>query len=56
MDYTDIQTLQSVGKAAQAANEAFILRNDSKAAWELVKNLKNARLDIVLDNCELLCY
>jgi len=50
MDYTDIQTLQSVGKAAQAANKTFILRNDSKAVWDLMKSLKNARLDIVLDN------
>ncbi len=56
MDYTDIQALQSVGEAAQAANKAFILRNDSKAVWEFVKSLKNARLDIVLDNCELLCH
>lgn len=53
MDYTDIQTLQSVGKAAQAANKTFILRNDSKAVWDLMKSLKNARLDIVLDNCKL---
>ncbi|KAF8335911.1 DUF89 domain-containing protein [Cantharellus anzutake] len=53
MDYSDIHTLQSVGKAARAAGQAFILRNDSKAVWQLVRSLKDARIDIILDNSPL---
>ena len=51
LDYTDIQALQSVGEAAQAASLKYILRNDIQQVWRLVKNLRDARIDIVLDNC-----
>lgn len=54
MDYSDIQKLQSVGKAAQAASAQFILVNDLVKVWEYVKGLKGGRVDIVLDNCEFL--
>ncbi|KAG8999813.1 hypothetical protein FRB94_005901 [Tulasnella sp. JGI-2019a] len=46
----DIERLQSVGKEAQAASRQYILRDDIDVAWNHVKGLKNARLDIVLDN------
>lgn len=52
MAYADIQKLQSVGKVAQAESKKFILINDLEKVWEKVRGLKNARVDIVLDNCE----
>lgn len=54
MTYADIQKLQSVGGSQSAESAAFILRNDLEAAWGRVSSLKkekNARVDIVLDNC-----
>jgi len=50
LDYKDIQALQSVGKIAQAASMDHILRNDSQQVWESLKDLRNAQIDVVLDN------
>ncbi|KAG8952353.1 hypothetical protein FRC04_004781 [Tulasnella sp. 424] len=46
----DIEKLQTVGKEAQAASRKYILRDDIDTAWQHLKTLDNARLDIVLDN------
>ncbi|KIY74156.1 DUF89 domain-containing protein [Cylindrobasidium torrendii FP15055 ss-10] len=46
----DIENLQSVGKDAQAARQSFILKDDQDAVWDQLKNLKDGRVDIVLDN------
>ena len=59
MSYADIQklqSLQSVGTSQSSEGNAFILRNDLKAAWDRVSALKKedgSRVDIVLDNCAL---
>lgn len=50
MTHEDIQRLQSVGRTAQEERRQFILRDDSGAAWGQIRNLKCARMDIVLDN------
>jgi len=50
LDYKDIQALQSVGKIAQVGSMDRILRNDSQQVWELLKDLGDARIDVVLDN------
>lgn len=50
MTEADISRLQTVGKEAQAARHELILKDDQDAAWEHFKSLKNARVDIVLDN------
>jgi len=53
MSYADIQklqSLQSIGKSQSSETGAFVLRNDLQAAWERVSSLKNARIDVVLDN------
>jgi hypothetical protein len=57
MSYADIQRLQSresVGKSQSWETSAFILRNDLQAAWKRVSSLKDARIDLVLDNGVLL--
>jgi hypothetical protein len=54
MSYSDIQALQSVGKAAQANSAKFILCNDGSVAWKHLKELRGGTLDIVLDNGALL--
>ena len=53
MTEADIKRLQAVGKEAQAARHEFILKDDQDAVWGYFKTLRNARVDIVLDNCEL---
>lgn len=45
LTHEDIQALQSVERGSD-----FILKNDFKACWSHVRTLKNARIDIVLDN------
>jgi hypothetical protein len=46
MDPADVALLQAVGED----KTHLILRNDAGALWEHVRNLKDARLDFVLDN------
>ncbi|KAG8705161.1 hypothetical protein FRC08_001809 [Ceratobasidium sp. 394] len=46
MDPADVALLQAVGED----KAHLILRNDAGALWAHVKGLKNARIDIVLDN------
>lgn len=53
MSHSDIQNLQSVGKEAQEAQKAFILKDDQEAVWKHIKTLKDGRVDFVLDNGEL---
>jgi len=48
----DIEALQSVGK--DSAKQEFILRNDTDAVWNILKNLNDGRIDFVLDNCMFL--
>ncbi|KZO91817.1 DUF89 domain-containing protein [Calocera viscosa TUFC12733] len=50
LDLEHLAELQDVGAAAQTARSALILRNDTERLWNHVRQLKNARLDIVLDN------
>ena len=52
MSQEDIAHLQSVGKDAQEARKAFILKDDQAKVWEHLKSLKgkDARVDFVLDN------
>ncbi|KAF8525585.1 DUF89 domain-containing protein [Hysterangium stoloniferum] len=50
MTHEDIQKLQSVGKAAQQERKEYILLDQSKEVWSLISNLKDATIDIVLDN------
>ncbi|KAK0478781.1 DUF89 domain-containing protein [Armillaria novae-zelandiae] len=47
---SDIEHLQAVGKDAQAAREAFILKDDQEPVWNHLKSLKGERIDFVLDN------
>lgn len=53
LKYEDLQKLQAVGAAAQAEQAEMLLRNDLPKAWELLKTVKNGRVDIVLDNGEV---
>jgi len=50
LKYEDLQKLQAVGAAAQAEQAKLILRNDLGKAWDLIKSIKDGRLDIVMDN------
>ncbi|KAH9915315.1 DUF89 domain-containing protein [Fomitopsis serialis] len=50
MSHEDIQHLQSVGKDAQAARKEYILTDDQDKVWSHLVNLKDARIDFVLDN------
>ncbi|ODN74806.1 hypothetical protein L202_07121 [Cryptococcus amylolentus CBS 6039] len=56
LKYEDLQKLQAVGSEAQAEQAKFILRNDMSKAWELLKTLKDGRVDIVLDNAGFELY
>jgi len=49
-DIQKLQSLQSVGQSQSSEIGAFVLRNDLQAAWERLSSLKNARIDVVLDN------
>lgn len=48
LSYEDLQKLQ--GAEAIKASQKNILANDLDQAWKVVKECKNARIDIVLDN------
>ncbi|KAI3612739.1 duf89 domain-containing protein [Moniliophthora roreri] len=50
MTLADIEKLQTVEKEAQSARKEFILKDDQDAVWEHVKQLKDSRVDFVLDN------
>ncbi|GAA5846676.1 hypothetical protein JCM11251_006709 [Rhodosporidiobolus azoricus] len=45
LSHDEIKTLQSVERG-----QAFLLKNDFQKVWEHVKGLKEARVDLVLDN------
>lgn len=49
LTHEQIQALQSVERGSK-----FVLKDDFLKSWEHVKQLKNARIDIVLDNVSLL--
>ncbi|EJU00627.1 DUF89-domain-containing protein [Dacryopinax primogenitus] len=53
LDVDHLAQLQQVGAAANSARSDLILRNDTDALWTHVRQIKNARLDIVLDNSGL---
>lgn len=48
LSYEDLQKLQ--GAEAIKASQKNILANDIEQVWDIVKNLKGGRVDIVLDN------
>ncbi|KAK7035393.1 Hairy/enhancer-of-split with YRPW motif protein 2 [Paramarasmius palmivorus] len=50
MTLSDIEKLQTVEKEAQSARKEFILKDDQDAVWDHVKQLKDGRVDFVLDN------
>lgn len=50
MSHEDIQKLQMVERDAQEARKEFILIDQSTDAWNLLRNGKSGRVDIVLDN------
>ena len=52
----DIEHLQTIGRDAQHARKEFILKDDQSAAWEHITTLKDARIDFVLDNGEILAF
>ncbi|KAL1408354.1 Hairy/enhancer-of-split with YRPW motif protein 2 [Vanrija albida] len=56
LKYEDLQKLQAVGAAAQAEQAEKILRNDLPKVWELLKTLKDGRVDIVMDNAGFELY
>lgn len=56
LSHADIQALQKTGKAAQKEAEHLILSNHLDKAWTCLKGLKNARIDIVLDNAGFELY
>ncbi|KAG6844510.1 hypothetical protein H0H87_006335 [Tephrocybe sp. NHM501043] len=46
----DIEHLQSVGKDAQIARQAFILKDNQDQLWKHLSSLEAGRVDFVLDN------
>lgn len=50
LKYEDLQKLQAVGAKAQQEQAKFILRNDLPKVWDLLKTVKNGRVDFVMDN------
>lgn len=56
LDHAQIQDLQKTGRAAQKEAEKLILANDLGKAWACLSSLKNARVDIVLDNAGFELY
>ncbi|KAF5352938.1 hypothetical protein D9758_007873 [Tetrapyrgos nigripes] len=50
MSVSDIERLQAFEKDAQAARQAFIMRDDQEAAWNQLQASKDGRVDFVLDN------
>lgn len=57
MTEDDIKNLQSTGGEHLAATEKNIIGNHLERIWQLVSNMKNGRIDFVLDNAgfELYC-
>lgn len=56
LSYSDLQKLQQLGSASQAEQAKFILRNDLEKVWAIIKNVKEGRVDIVLDNAGFELY
>ena len=56
LTHEDILKLQSVGKDAQEERRAYILRDDEKDAFEHLRSLRDARVDLVLDNGGILLF
>lgn len=54
MTHEDIQKLQSVGRSAQEDRKEFILVDHSHLAWEVIRKMRDGRVDIVLDNGRLM--
>ncbi len=52
LSLSDIEHLQSVGKDAQAARQAFILKDDQDTVWKHIQSVMDGRIDFVLDNGE----
>ncbi|EJD04787.1 DUF89 domain-containing protein [Fomitiporia mediterranea MF3/22] len=50
LTHEDILKLQSVGKDAQEERKEYILHDDEKNAFQYLTTLRNARVDLVLDN------
>lgn len=50
ISHNDIKDLQAVGREAQLARQQFILRDDQDKVFAHIVNLKDARVDFVLDN------
>lgn len=50
LSYSDLQKLQQLGSASQAEQAKFILRNDLEKVWATINDVKDGRVDIVLDN------
>jgi hypothetical protein len=50
LSYSDLQKLQQLGSASQAEQAKFILRNDLEKVWAAIKDVKDGRADIILDN------
>lgn len=50
LTHEDIQALQSVERGKE-----FVLKNDFAKSWAHIRTLKDARLDIVLDNVSVVC-
>lgn len=48
LTHEQIQELQSVERGSK-----FVLKDDFLKSWEHIKGLKDARIDIVLDNVRL---
>jgi hypothetical protein len=53
LSYSDLQKLQQLGSASQAEQAKFILRNDLEKVWAVLKDVRDGRVDIVLDNGKL---
>ncbi|KAF9048020.1 DUF89-domain-containing protein [Hymenopellis radicata] len=50
LSLSDIEHLQSVGKDAQTARQAFILKDDQDTVWKQIQSVTDGRVDFVLDN------
>ncbi|KAF9264632.1 DUF89-domain-containing protein [Marasmius fiardii PR-910] len=50
MTLSDIEKLQTVEKEAQSARKQFIMKDDQDEVWNHLKQVKDGRVDFVLDN------
>lgn len=56
LNYADLQKLQAIGAAAQAEQAKHVLRDDLTKVWDVLKGMKDGRVDIVLDNAGFELY